>query len=191
MRSFVRFVFYLGLGAFIGLGSAWYVLENGISLDRVRMGPWVLRTDAGQPVADPYTSAYIARSGHIPLRLEGAMYFTATTASDGRELSGACSYVVSGPAPSGAWWSLSLHDPDGGLVENPARRYSFTSTTVFPENDGSFVISVAPRARAGNWLPAGSDGPFVLMLRIHGPDPRLVRDPASFVAPVIETEECP
>jgi len=191
LRSFARFVAYLGFGTFLGLGSAWYVLEHGISLDRMRLGPWVLRADAGQPVADPYTSAYIARSGHIPMRLDGAIYLTAATASDGSALRGECSYVVSGPAPTGAWWSVSLHDPGGGLVENAARRYSFSSTTVLYDERDIFTISVAPQARAGNWLPTGETGPFVLMLRIHGPDPKYVREPSAIEIPEIVTERCP
>ena len=189
LRTFARFVFYLGLGTFIGLGSAWYVLDNGISLDRVVIGQWVLRTDAGQPVADPYTSAYIARSGHIPLRLEGAMYLLATEASDGSPLSGRCTYVVAGPALSGAWWSISLYDPEGSLVANQAERYSFSSTTLHFDDAGGYRITVAPDARAGNWLPSG-DGPFVLMLRVHGPDPDYVKAPATVPAPAIETESC-
>ncbi len=190
LRSFARFVVYLGLGAFIGLGSTWYVLENGISLDRITLGPWVMRADAGQPIADPYTSAYIARTGHIPMRFDGAMYFTASTDGDGAALQGDCSYAVYGTAPSGAWWTLSLQDGSGNLVENPAKRYSFSSTNVLYEQEDQFRISVSPTARAGNWLPTGGPDPFVLMLRIHGPDPDYVRDPASVVMPEIETEQC-
>ena len=190
LRSFARFVVYLGLGAFIGLGSTWYVLENGISLDRVRSGPWVLRADAGQPVADPYTSAFIARTGHIPMRLDGAMYFTAATDSDGAALQGNCSYAVHGAAPSGAWWAVSLHDRNGNLVANPAKRYSFSSTNVLYEEVGRFRLSVSPTARAGNWLPTGGQGAFVLMLRLHGPDPSYVRDPVSAIMPAIDMERC-
>ena len=190
LRSFARFVVYLGLGAVSGLGSTWYVLENGISLDRVRSGPWVLRADAGQPVADPYTSAYIARTGHIPMRLDGAMYFTATTDGDGAELQGNCSYTVYGTAPSGAWWALSLHDREGNLVDNPAKRYSFSSTNVLFEEEGRFRVSVSPTARAGNWLPTGGADVFLLMLRIHGPDPAYVRDPGSAIMPMIDLEKC-
>lgn len=191
LRSFTRFVFYLALGAAIGLGSAWYVLHNGISLDRIFIGPWLLRTDAGQPVADPYTSAYVARSGHIPLRLEGAMYFVAETASDGTPLRGECSYTVAGAAPSGAWWSISLHDRDGNLVENAAQRYSFTNTTLLFDDNSNYRVAVGPRASAGNWLPTGGVDEFVLMFRIHGPDPDYVKAPETVPMPTIETGACP
>ena len=33
--------------------------------------------------------------------------------------------------------------------------------------DGSFEIAVAPRARAGNWLPTGGIESYVLVLRLY------------------------
>ena len=190
VSSFARFVFYLILGAVIGLGSAWYLLEQGISLDAIHKGPWILRTDAGQPVADPYTSAFIARSGHIPMRMEGALYLRADTAGDGAPLSGTCDYTVEGTALSGAWWSVALHLPDGELYENPARRHSFTHLNLVFDDSGTYRISVTPQARPGNWLPSPPDQNFVLMLRVHGPDPDYVKTPDSVPAPVIRTETC-
>ena len=141
LRFFFRFVFYMGLGAAIGLGSAWYLLDRGISLDSVHVGQWQIRTDAGQPIADPYTSAYIARLGHIPMRLEGAMYFFAKETADGQPLRSQCRYLIEGSALSGAWWSISLHRDDGSLVENPAQRYSFSSTTMFFEDNSTYRIA--------------------------------------------------
>jgi hypothetical protein len=191
LRTFINFVFYLGLGAAIGLGSAWYLLDNGISLDSIRLGPWLLRADAGQPIADPYTSAYVARSGHIPIRLDGAMYFLAERAGGGEPLRGECSYTVAGPALDGAWWAISLHRPDGSLIENPAKRYSFSESSIDLQDNGTFRIAIAPRARPGNWLPTGGHGPFVLVLRIHGPDPTYVKAPRSVPVPALELEGCP
>ena len=52
----------------------------------------------GNPNADPYTKAHLARSGRLPLTSTTARYFLARTDSDGRELTSACEYSIEGSA---------------------------------------------------------------------------------------------
>ena len=46
-------------------------------------------------------------------------------------------------------------------------RYGFTSQEIVRQSDGAFEIAVAPRARAGNWLPTGGVETYVLVLRLY------------------------
>lgn len=191
MRSFIKFIIYMTIGISLGLGSTWYVLDKGISLDTVRVGAWTVRTEAGQPIADPYTSAYVARIGHIPLKIEEAIYFFASSDDEEAPLDLACTYSLTGPGLRSAWWSISAHLPDGSVIDNPADRYSFTQATLLFDEDQTFRLMVSPEAQAGNWLPTTGSGPFVLVLRLHGPAADYVRAPETTPVPGIEKESCP
>ena len=190
MRSFIKFIVYMTIGVALGLGSTWYVLDRGISLDAVRAGAWTVRTEAGQPIADPYTSAYVARIGHIPLKIEEAVYFYASKDDEGAPLDLACTYTLTGPNLRSAWWSISAHLPDGNVIPNPAKRYSFTHASLLFDEDQTFKLSISPQAQAGNWLPLAGTGSFVLVLRLHGPAPDYVRAPETTPVPAIEREAC-
>ncbi|MHA1545106.1 MAG: DUF1214 domain-containing protein [Alphaproteobacteria bacterium] len=190
MSSFVRFVVFIALGIALGLGSAWYVLDQGLSFDVLRIGPWVARSDAGQPLADPYTGAFIAKSGHVPLRREEALYFFAKTDDAGDTLRADCRYDLSGKNLSAAWWAISVHRPDGDLIANPAHRYSFSQTTLLFDDQGTYRITISPTAVPGNWIPTGGGGDIVLVLRLHGPNPDYIKDQTSVGVPTISTGAC-
>jgi hypothetical protein len=52
-------------------------------------------------------------------------------------------------------------------VTNSVNRYGFTSQEIVRRTDGSFDIVIAPRARAGNWLPTGGVERYMLVLRLY------------------------
>jgi hypothetical protein len=52
-------------------------------------------------------------------------------------------------------------------VANSVNRHGFTSQELIRNNDGSFIIRVGPRARAGNWLPTGGIEHYLLVLRLY------------------------
>ena len=85
----------------------------------------------------------------------------------GNALDGRCDVVVSGTTPPARFWTLTLYDPDGRLVANSVNRYGFTSQEIVRRADGTFEIAIAPRARAGNWLPTGGIERYMLMLRLY------------------------
>ena len=60
---------------------------------------------------------------------------------------------ITGTTPQARFWTLTLYDPQGRLIGNSIDRQGFTSQEVVRRADGSFDIAVAPRTRAGNWLP--------------------------------------
>ena len=46
-------------------------------------------------------------------------------------------------------------------------RQGFTSQELLRNQDGSFAITVASRARTGNWLPTGGVERYILVLRFY------------------------
>jgi len=52
-------------------------------------------------------------------------------------------------------------------VANSAQRHGFTSQEIIRNADGSFDVTVGPRARPGNWLPTGGVEKYLLVLRLY------------------------
>lgn len=156
------------LGALvIGLGSAWYMIEEGSALTTSQIGPWSVWRSAGKPDADPYTIAYMARAGRLPINATTALYFFAERDNDGAALESRCEYVIDGKPINSAWWSLAAYDGTGRLIPNKAGRHSFNRTDVARRADGSFRIVLARSARPGNWLPSAQQGTLKLVLRAY------------------------
>ena len=93
--------------------------------------------------------------------------FSLKSDDEGKSLDGRCEVVVSGITPVARFWTLTLYNPDGGLVANSTNRYGFTSQEIVRRSDGSFEIVVAPRANSGNWLPTGGVERYELVLRLY------------------------
>jgi len=170
MRSLVYFVGTFLVALILGIGSAWYMIERGSPLTTTKVGPWDGWINAGNPKADYYTRAHVARSGRLPLTSTVARYFVARTDSAGQALSSDCEYLVVGSPLNARWWSLALYDEYGGLIANPSSRYSFNSEEMLRHSDGTFRVTLSRNARPENWLPSGADDQrLVLMLRIYSP----------------------
>ncbi len=67
------------------------------------------------------------------------------------------------------WWSLAVYDTGGELIDNDFRRYALTGDTIVRGANGGYVVRLAKDARPGNWMPVGTDGRFVVMLRAYQP----------------------
>lgn len=195
MRTLLQLVAIFAVALLLGIGSARYMIEHGSPLTTKRIGPWASWESEGNPNADPYTKAHLARSGRLPLTSTTARYFVANTDSTGYELTSACEYLIVGSALDARWWSLALYDEHGSLIENPSQRWSFNSDETIRRTDGTYRINVASNARPENWLPSGS-GPerkLVLMLRIYSPretDSSGIGQIADDRLPKIERKAC-
>lgn len=167
MRSLLNLLCIFIIALVLGLGSAWYMIEEGSALTTSRVGPWSVWRSAGKPDADPYTKAHMARAGRLPITATSALYFFANVDELGNRLSSDCEYVVEGRPLNAAWWSLAIYDGTGRLIPNKAGRYSFNRTDVARRADGSFRIVLARSARPGNWLPTAGQGSLKLLLRAY------------------------
>jgi hypothetical protein len=165
----LNFIVFTAIALVVGLGSAWHMVDQGSALTTLRDGPWTAWYAAGDPKADPYTKARVARSGRLPIVSTTAMEFLARTDAEGEPLESGCHYRVRVPQVPALWWSLSLYDGEGRLIDNPADRHAFSSKNVLPVSDGTARIALAPSPRAGYWLPTGADSNLMLVFRVFRP----------------------
>ena len=86
----------------------------------------------------------------------------------------------------------SLYDPQGRLIGNSVDRQGFTSQEVVRRADGSFDIAVAPRTRAGNWLPTNGVDSYLLVLRLYdSPVGVATRAAREAPMPAVTVQSCP
>ena len=155
------------IAAVVGLGATWLTLSRGTAFGAVPIGAWTAWPRTGTQDVDPYARATIARSGELPVGSGDGVAFLARADDNGQALDGRCDVLLTGTTPQARFWTLTLYDPQGRLVANSLERHGFTSQELVRRADGSFEIGVAPRARAGNWLPTGGIERYVLVLRLY------------------------
>jgi hypothetical protein len=149
------------------LGTTWFTLNRGLAFGAIQIGAWTAWPRTGTRDIDPYARATIARTGELPVGSGDGVAFYARTDDSGRGLDGRCEIAISGTTPQARFWTLTLYDPQGHMVGNAIERQGFTSQEIVRQSDGSFEIVVAPRARAGNWLPTSGMESYVLVLRLY------------------------
>jgi hypothetical protein len=155
------------VAAVAGLSATWLALTEEVAFGSVRIGAWTAHPKMGTIDIDPYARATIARTGELPLGSGDGVAFVARTDDAGRSFDGRCELIVSGITPPARFWTLTLYAPNGRLVRNTVNRHGFTSQEIVRKADGSFDIVVAPRARAGNWLPSAGVDRYILALRLY------------------------
>ena len=167
MRLLLGTLFAFVVAALVGLGTTYFALSRGAAFGALTIGSWTAWPKSGTEDADPYARATIARTGQLPMALGDGVSFSALTDDKGKILDGRCTVVVSGVTPAARYWTLTLYNAGGELVANSVGRYGFTSEEILRNADGSFAITVAPRANPGNWLPSGGIERYSLVLRFY------------------------
>ena len=211
LRNLLRYALTILLGTALGVVLAIHVVRTGAFASDVRIGPWQTGRDFGSADASARTRAVVALRGLLALPAKEARYYTADTDSAGRPLDGRCRYRVAGGSLPARWWSLTLYDPDGYLVANPAGRYSVESAAVEPERpaaatpemaailatqlaaEARWAIRVAPSPPGGsavNWIPTGGLPNFQLTLRLYLPITGVGAQTTSAALPTIVQEGC-
>jgi len=183
--TFIAKAFFAAvIGLAVGLWSAEMTVRSFRGFGAVAIGPWKASVEAGSPDTDPYSRAFLERSGEIPLGLAEGLQFVANVDSDGARLDARCTYRLGAKAPPARRWTLSLVNRRGFPVANPAERYGFRSTEIVREPGGAFTILVSPHVQSGNWLPVGLPERFALVLRLYD-------SPVSATAATIEPASMP
>ena len=167
MRLLLGSLFALAVAALVGLGTTWLTLTRGTAFGAVAIGAWTAFPKSGTRDIDPYARASIARSGELPIGSGDGVSFYARNDDDGRAFDGRCDVRISGTTPQARYWTLTLYDPQGRLVGNTIDLHGFTSQEIVRNADVNFDIVVAPRARAGNWLPTNGVESYILVLRLY------------------------
>lgn len=191
MRLLLGTLFTLGVAALVGLGATWMALTQGQAFGGLKVGAWTAWPRHGTAGIDPYARAMIARSGELPVGSGDGLAFLARNDDAGAALDGRCDVVLNGITPTARYWTITLYNPSGGLVGNAAQRHGFTSHEIVRRADGSFEIMVAPRARAGNWLPTGGIERYVLALRLYDTPIGVATRGREVMMPSVTRRSCP
>lgn len=184
-------VFIIG-GASLGYCSAQTAIIQGIGVNAIRNGPWIVWPSAGNPKADPYTRAHFARTGELPLASFESVIFRSFQDDSGERLTSACEYTLHGSPIDVRWWNLTVYGHDGTLIANPADRYSFNSDNILLNADGSFKIGISRQPLPGNWIPlqVGDDRSFFVTFRLFGPGQNLLNRLGTALVPKIVKGRC-
>ena len=163
-------------GAALAFLTAILILNVVVRAITTTVNGWSSIRECGQPGNGILVRAACAKALPVVNVFEEAAYWTTTRDGSGRTLSGRHEYVMTFPAgqlpPNDAFWSLTVTDVVGYMVNNPINRSSFDDRSNLAKNvDGSIDIYLqreAPTEREQNWLPIPS-GKFKLMLRAYLP----------------------
>lgn len=167
MRFVLNLLAMFAVALAIGFGLSWFTLTDGRLFGAYRVGPWAAWPDIGLPTPDPYTRAYLSRTGLLQLGQAEGIQFTAVTDSDGEPLDRDCTYRIDGQTPVASFWSLVAIDEDGTNIALPEGLEAIHSSKIAREGDGSAVISVSKRLAPYNWLEITGEGEFELVLTLY------------------------
>ncbi|HZP71077.1 MAG TPA: DUF1254 domain-containing protein [Pseudolabrys sp.] len=141
---------------------------------------WSVNTDTMGVYGNYYLKrAIIAQAGLGANLPEDAVYPLNLGDESGRPLDGANKYTIrfarDAMPPAGAFWSITLYDPEGFQVANTPNRFAVSSWMAFAHDpDGSLTLYVQNEspgaAKEVNWLPA-PQGAFNLTMRLYAPKP--------------------
>lgn len=145
--------------------------------DRSSENNWVvIRKGIGTYGTNYNVRALVSLIGLGALEPAEAVYPNAEIDIEGNPLSGRNRYRIHFDAgqtpPANAFWSLTMYDERGFLIDNPIGRYALGDRDSLVFNaDGSLDILVQhepPQKNVPNWLPAPSDA-FTVTLRLYLP----------------------
>jgi hypothetical protein len=158
----------LGLGVVGGLGLTRFMLDSQRPFGSRSVGPWISWPRTDNSGGDPYTRAFFARRGDLPLTSVEGLAFHATTDDDGNPLDGSCIYSLSGALPFGRVWTLNHYRPDGSMPDPKLGRTTFTALDAETDTlSPALKIAIGSSPQEGNWLPVESGTPFTLVLRVY------------------------
>jgi len=191
LRFVLKLLSLVAIALVVGFGLSYYALGDGRLLGAIRVGPWAAWPAVGSASPDPYTRAYIARTGALELGQSEGITFTATSDSDGRPLDRKCRYRIEGTTPVASFWTLAaVVAANGSSVARPGGMQELQSRQVARAPDGSLVLYVSRSLAPENWLEITGDGPFELVLTLY--DPSNLSGTASSIdsLPAILKEAC-
>lgn len=182
------------IGATMSYLTAIGVMRAVLRMITTTVNGWSAIPQCGRPGNGILVRAACAKALPVANVFEEAAYWTATVDGSGQKLSGRHEYLLKFPAgqlpPNDAFWSLTLTDRVGYMVDNPLHRSSIDDRSDLARNvDGSIEIHLqreAPSGREQNWLPT-PPGSFKLMLRAYLPGAEILNGSYQ-VPPVIKVQ---
>lgn len=190
----MRFVLYLlasmAVALAVGLGLSYYALTDGRVFAAYQVGPWSAWPDTGTPTPNPYSRAYLARTGALQLGGTEGLQFVARTDSAGIALERSCRYRISGKTPVASFWTLVATDHDGMDIARPDGPSALHSSRIARQGDGPMVLYVSRSIAPMNWLEITGTGPFELVLTLYDSSAFAGLGAGIDVLPAITREAC-
>lgn len=160
-----RLLGMLAVALSVGFGLSYYALTDGRLFGAARVGPWAAWPSVGQPEPDPYTRAYLSRTGVLQLGVSEGVRFVAYNDSAGEPLSASCTYRIEGLTSPAAFWTLQATDLEGRNIAASPDLVYLHSDRIPRRNDGTASIAVGSSLASGAWLEtaASADGMALVM----------------------------
>ena len=158
-------------GSIIGFLTVNPVANLVTSSSNVTNGPWSTNFAYGSTGANPYIKAWVAENGLMAVSASLSLYLDAYTDDNGQPLVANCDYMIKGPALKAGYWNITVYNENGFVIANAQNRYSYSSTDIQFEPDGSFIIYLSKTPKQGNWLPTGNAKTLNVYLRLHDSQP--------------------
>ncbi len=178
MRRFIWATAYVAGGVAAGCISAFVLIKSAGVTPVAADTPWQSRAAAMANSSAFYVRSHYLLEGRLPPAPGQLGEATAETDSEGRPLTGTCSYRISATGPLPRWWSISI-------IENRTADAELQSTadsdTTVRESDGSVSIAAARLPRSGNWLKAPDRRRFTLLYSALSPGTRPLVPPFAIV----------
>ena len=196
MILFRRYLIYLLAVILIAVGFTYISAKLYEEFAFIKNDNWQILPSPGDQDRDIYTRASVAMSGTFALSKPEAAYFHAFYDIEDEELSGNCSYQISGSDIESRWWSITVYNEDGFLVKNDEKIYSLNSETVDFNLEGGFNIYLTgdnnfiSKNSGENWLRTPIDNSFSVALRIYLPGEEYFSKLKRVDLPIIEKLEC-
>ena len=151
----------------LGIGSTVMMLNASSGFGAIKIGPWTAFPEAQMPDADPYAKSHRARAGRLLLASAEGLTFQAGLDQNGRPLSPACTYEMTGQTPPARFWTLFAADSTNEpLTPGDALPAAFNAWNVLRASNGAFTIRISASAQPGNWLALKRGRPFRLVLSL-------------------------
>ena len=168
VRELLSYVYGSAVALILGIATAVWATERLPFFGELQIGDWTAFPSVGRADPDPYTRAYLARTGALPLAIAEGIAFEMHADSEGRPLNAACHYLIVGKTPTTRRWTIRVERTGPAYdASKPALPVSLHSRGLLHQVDGSLAIRVSPIPEPGNWLYTGPDGPFKLVLTLY------------------------
>ena len=138
----------------------------------------VITTGLGEYGTEYFLRAYVTKIGYGANQSVDAIYPNSAVDSDGNTYNGSNKYILhfdeDHMPPVNGFWSLTMYDKKGFLVDNAIDRYNLGGMKELTYNeDGSLDIYIQaeePEKLKSNWLPSPQAGEeFELTFRMYYP----------------------
>jgi len=167
LRIGFHFLLMVFIALLTGIGLSYFALADGGLFGAYRINAWTAWPQAGSPNPDPYTRAFVARSGALQLGSAEGIQFVASRDSEGQLLQRTCNYRLMGTTPVASFWTLRAVATNGRSTTPRGSPQNLQSNRLSRTNIGAAILQVGPELAPQNWLEIEGEGPFDLILTLY------------------------